>query len=179
MVNAYRPVGGASMVVKGFGESNPSLGRGVYVAEEALVVGRVRLGDKVSVWPGAVVRGDEDLIEVGEESNVQDNCVLHADKGYPALVGKRVTVGHSAIVHGARVGDMVLIGMGAILLSGVIVGEESIVAAGSLLPEGKNYPSRSVIMGMPGRVVRRVGDRDLARIKESYEAYLQLSQSHL
>lgn len=160
-------------------ERAPRYGKNVYVAEGAHVIGDVTLGDNVSVWPCAVLRGDEDGIEVLDDSNVQDGSVLHADFGYPVRVGKRVTIGHRAIVHGATVGDDVLIGMGSIVLSGARVGSGSVVAAGALVPEGMNVEPGSVVMGIPARAVRKTTDEDAKRIKESYQAYLKLASSYL
>ncbi|MFQ1020975.1 gamma carbonic anhydrase family protein [Tardisphaera saccharovorans] len=160
-------------------EKSPHFGKNVYVAEGARVIGDVTLGDNVSIWPCAVLRGDEDSIEVLDNSNVQDGSVLHADFGYPVRVGKRVTIGHAAIVHGASVGDDVLIGMGSIVLTGASVGSGSIVAAGALIPEGMRVEPGSVVMGIPARVVRKATEEDAKRIRESYEAYLKLVSFHV
>ena len=156
----------------------PKLGKMVYVAEGAWVIGKVVLGDRVSIWPCAVLRGDEDWISIGEDSNVQDGAVMHADSGYPVKVGKRVTVGHGAVVHGATVGDDVLVGMGAVILTGATIGNASVVAAGALVTEGTTVPPGSVVMGIPAKVVRPVKGGDLERITESYKAYLKLAGSY-
>lgn len=147
-----------------------------FVAETAYVAGNVVLAKGVNVLPGAVIRGDEESISVDEFSNVQDNAVLHADPGFPTRIGKRVTIGHGAIVHGATVNDDCLVGMGSILLNGSDIGRESIVAAGALVTEGKKFPERSVLMGSPARVVREVTSEDLELIKNSYLAYLKLKK---
>jgi len=156
----------------------PKLGEGVYVAGGAHVIGKVELGNRVSVWQCAVLRGDEDWVRVGDDSNVQDGVVMHADEGYPVSVGRRVTVGHRAIVHGATVGDDVLVGMGSIILTGATIGSGSIVAAGALVTEGSIVPPNSVAMGIPAKVVRQTTAEDRDRIRESYEAYLELAASY-
>lgn len=149
-----------------------------FVHPLALVCGDVRLGARASVWPMAVVRGDTAAITIGDESNVQDGAVLHADPGVPCTLGARVTVGHRAIVHGAAVDDDVIVGMGAILLNGVRVGQGSIVGAGALCPEGMVVPARSLVLGVPGRVVRPTTDAERARIVRSAASYVALAARH-
>ncbi|MGC8661947.1 MAG: gamma carbonic anhydrase family protein [Nitrososphaeria archaeon] len=154
----------------------PEVHEEAFVAETAYVAGNVKLAKGVNVLPGAVIRGDEELISVDEFSNVQDNAVLHADPGFPTRIGKRVTIGHAAIVHGATVNDDCLIGMGSILLNGSVIGRESIVAAGAIVTEGKKFTEGSVLMGSPARVVRKATSEDLTLIKNSYIAYLKLKK---
>jgi carbonic anhydrase/acetyltransferase-like protein (isoleucine patch superfamily) len=149
-----------------------------FIHPEAVVIGNVTLGARVSIWPTAVLRGDSDTITIGEDSNVQDGTIIHADEGIPTIVGRRVGIGHRAIVHGARVDDDVLIAMGAILLNGVHVGTGSIVGAGAVLTEGKRIPENSLVIGVPGRIVRQTTHEERARIKRTVEAYLELSASH-
>jgi carbonic anhydrase/acetyltransferase-like protein (isoleucine patch superfamily) len=150
-----------------------------FIHELAVVLGAVTLGARASVWPTAVVRGDSDRITIGEESNVQDGAVLHADPGLPCTLGARVAVGHRAIVHGATVEDDCLIGMGAILLNRVHVGSGSIVGAGAVCPEGMMVPANSLVLGVPGRVVRATTEEERARIARTVEAYVVLSGRHL
>lgn len=155
----------------------PNINREAYVAKSAYIAGNVTIAKGVSIMPGAVIRGDEESIYIDEFSNVQDNAVLHADPGFPIKIGKRVTVGHGAIVHGAIINDDCLIGMGSILLNGSIIGRKSIVGAASLVTESKVFPPFSVLIGSPARVIRKVNDDDLEMIKNSYLAYAKLTKS--
>lgn len=156
----------------------PRLGEGVYVAPTALVLGRVTLGERASVWPGAVLRGDLNEIIVGAYTNLQDLCVGHLEDDLPLVIGSYVTAGHGALLHACEVGDGCLIGMGAIVLNGAEIGEECLVAAGALIPEGKKIPPRSVVVGAPGRVVRPVSDKDLAVMREGVLSYLHRWQAY-
>jgi carbonic anhydrase/acetyltransferase-like protein (isoleucine patch superfamily) len=149
-----------------------------FIHPRATVLGDVRLGPRASVWPGAVLRGDTAGITVGEESNVQDGAIVHVDHGVPATIGARVAVGHGAIVHGAFVEDDCLIGIGAIVLNRVRVGRGSIVAAAALCPEGMQIPPDSLVMGVPGRVVRRTTSEERERIARTVQSYLELQDSH-
>ena len=149
-----------------------------FIHPAAVVVGDVTLGANVSVWPTAVIRGDSDSITIGDDSNVQDGAVIHADDGIPTHVGKRVGIGHRAIVHGSRIDDDVLIAMGAILLNGVHVGSGSIIAAGAVCTEGKRIPENSLVIGVPGRIVRQTTHEERERIKQTVNAYLELQKQH-
>ncbi|MDQ3696758.1 MAG: gamma carbonic anhydrase family protein [Gemmatimonadota bacterium] len=150
-----------------------------FIHERATVLGDVTLGARVSVWPEAVLRGDAAAIVIGDETNVQDGVIIHVDPGVPATVGRRVTIGHRAIVHGATVEDDCLIGMGAILLNHVRVGSGSIVAAGAVVPEGSSIPPNSLVIGVPGRVVRETTPDMRDRIARGVESYLALMEEHL
>ena len=149
-----------------------------YVHPTAVVLGDVTLGARVSVWPTAVLRGDSDVIAIGADSNVQDGAVIHVDEGSPTRVGNRVAIGHRAIVHGATIDDDVLIAMGAVLLNGVHVGSGSIIGAGAVLPEGKRIPENSLVIGVPGRIVRQTTNEERERIKRTVDAYLDLSEQY-
>jgi carbonic anhydrase/acetyltransferase-like protein (isoleucine patch superfamily) len=149
-----------------------------FVHEHAIVIGNVSLGARVSVWPTAVIRGDSDAITIGDESNVQDGTVIHADEGVPTIIGKRVAIGHRAIVHGSVVEDDCLIAMGAILLNGVHVGAGSIVAAGAMCPEGMKIPPNSLALGLPARVIREVTSEERERIRKTVSAYVALQAEH-
>jgi carbonic anhydrase/acetyltransferase-like protein (isoleucine patch superfamily) len=142
------------------------------------VIGRVSLGRDVSVWPNATVRGDTDRIAVGAATNVQDGAVLHADAGSPCTVGRSVTIGHLACVHGCTVEDEVLVGIGAIILNGSVVGTGSIVGAGAVLTEGIIVPPGSLVLGAPGRVVRPTTDLQRAEIRRSAEHYVAMIGVH-
>ncbi|HEX9564294.1 MAG TPA: gamma carbonic anhydrase family protein [Gemmatimonadaceae bacterium] len=144
----------------------------------AFICGRVSLGDRVSIWPFAVLRGDTERIEVGDETNIQDGTIVHADEGLPTLIGRRVGIGHRAIIHGSVIEDRCLIGMGAILLNGVHVGTGSIVAAGAVCREGMRIPANSLVVGVPARVIRETTDAERERIEETVEAYLRLQDEH-
>src|SRR5436190_4497462 len=144
-----------------------------FIHEKAIVIGNVTLGSRVSVWPTAVIRGDSDAITIGDDSNVQDGTVIHVDDGKPTTIGKRVAIGHRAIVHGSTVADDCLIAMGAVLLNGVHVGTGSIVAAGAMCPEGMKIPPNSLALGIPARVIREVRSEERERIKKTVSAYVQ------
>jgi carbonic anhydrase/acetyltransferase-like protein (isoleucine patch superfamily) len=150
----------------------------MFIHPLAIVIGNVTLGARVSVWPTAVIRGDTDAITIGDDSNVQDGSVVHVDHGVPTTIGKRVAVGHRAIVHGATIEDDCLIAMGAILLNGVHVGSGSIVGAGAVCREGMRIPPNSLVLGVPGRVVRETTDAERDRIRKTVESYVALQEEH-
>lgn len=144
-----------------------------WVAPSAVLIGRVRLLKGASVWFGAVLRGDNDWIVVGENSNIQDNCVVHTDPGQPVTVGANVTVGHKVILHSTTVGDNSLIGMGSTLLNRSRIGNNCLIGANTLVPEGKEIPDNSLVVGAPGRVVRQLGEAQLAMLKISAQVYVE------
>lgn len=146
-----------------------------FIHDSAVVIGDVHLGARSSVWPTAVLRGDVDRIEVGEDSNVQDGAVLHCEAGIPCIIGKRVTIGHRAIVHGALVQDDVLIGMGAVVLNSVVVGWGSLVGAGAVVAEGTVIPPGSLVLGVPGKVVGTLNPEQRARLAEGHVSYVAMS----
>lgn len=167
------------MILK-FEDKEPILGKNVFVADTARVIGEVVLEDEVSIWYGAVLRGDIGKIVIGKRSNIQDNSVLHiTPPKFPVIVGEDVTVGHGVILHGCKIGSRSLIGMGAVVLDGVEIGEESIVAAGAVVPPGKKFPKRSLIMGVPAKVVREITDEDVKGILQNAEEYVELGKRHL
>ncbi len=143
-----------------------------WVAPTAVVIGRVQLKKNASVWFGAVLRGDNDLISIGENSNIQDNAVVHTDPGQPVTVGKNVTVGHNVILHSASIGDNALIGMGATLLNRSRIGNNCIVGANALVTEGKEFGDGMLIVGSPARAIRPLGETELALLKASAEVYV-------
>jgi carbonic anhydrase/acetyltransferase-like protein (isoleucine patch superfamily) len=148
-----------------FLRKQPRLGKHVYLAKNATVVGDVKLGDHASVWYGAVLRGDINRIVVGHHSNIQDNAVLHLADDYGCIVGNYVTVGHSAIVHACKVGDEVLIGMGAIILDGAVIGKQSLIGAKALVTQGMKIPPGSLVLGAPAKVVRKLTPQERAGLK--------------
>ncbi|MBX7119795.1 MAG: gamma carbonic anhydrase family protein [Gemmatimonadaceae bacterium] len=145
-----------------------------WVHPTAVVMGNVTLGEDVSVWPGAVLRGDRDRIVIGKGSNVQDGAVLHCDPGQPCLVGERVTIGHRAVVHACTVGDGALIGIGAVVLSRAEVGSWTLVAAGAVVSEGKVLPSEALVAGVPARVLRALTPEQRERLDYSWRTYVEL-----
>jgi carbonic anhydrase/acetyltransferase-like protein (isoleucine patch superfamily) len=149
-----------------------------YIAPNATVCGDVELAERASIWFGAVVRGDTESIRIGPETNIQDLAVVHADPGFPCQIGARVTVGHAAIVHGAKVDDEVLIGMRAVLLNGATIGAGSVVAAGSVVLEGMVVPPGSLVAGMPARIKREVDADVRARILAAAAHYVELAQRY-
>jgi carbonic anhydrase/acetyltransferase-like protein (isoleucine patch superfamily) len=160
------------MIASCFGK-DPSIPESAWIADSADVLGDVTLGEHVSVWFQAVVRGDVHWVRIGDYTNVQDGCILHVTHDrFPLSIGKRVTIGHKALLHGCTVGDDCLIGMGAILLDGVEVGSGSVVAAGALLPPGKKYPPNSLILGAPAKVARALKpEEQKERIDEGWRNY--------
>lgn len=142
-----------------------------WVAPGAAVIGRVTLGENASVWFNAVVRGDTDAITIGAGSNIQDGAVLHADPGFPLVIGGECTIGHLAMVHGCTIGDGALIGIGATVLNGAVVGEGSLIGARALVGEGKTIPPHSLVVGIPGRVVRTLDEAEVARLRRTAEGY--------
>jgi carbonic anhydrase/acetyltransferase-like protein (isoleucine patch superfamily) len=160
-------------VIFSLGERSPELvGDGHFIAGNASVIGNVRLQPNASVWFNCVLRGDNELIEVGEGSNVQDSCVLHTDPGFPLSIGKNVTVGHKVMLHGCRIGENSLIGIGSTILNGAIIGDNCLVGAHSLITEGKSFPDNSLILGSPAKVVRELSDEEIAGIRESAKHYV-------
>jgi len=148
-------------------------GEGQYwVADSATLIGRVRLKQQASVWFGAVLRGDNEWIELGERSQIQDNATLHTDPGFPLTIGRNCVIGHNVILHGCIVGNESLIGMGAIVLNGAKIGNNSLVGAGSVVPEGKTFPDNSLIVGSPARVVRTVEDKLTEMIRAGADIYV-------
>ena len=144
----------------------------------AVVIGDVTLGARASVWPTAVLRGDGDVIVVGPDSNVQDGAIVHVDVGIPVSIGARVTIGHRAIVHGSTIEDECLIGMGAILLNRSVIGAGSVVGAGAVVGEGVVIPPGSIVLGVPGKVVKPVSTEMLERVRKNAQAYVELQGLH-
>jgi len=147
----------------------------VFIAPGATVLGEVHIGAGVGIWFGAAMRGDTERIEIGEGSNVQEQCVLHGDPGFPCIIGRHVTIGHGAIVHGATVEDDALIGIGAIVLNGARIGRGAVIAAGALVPEGKEIPPGMLVVGTPGKVVKPVPEELAERTREGNRHYIELA----
>ena len=165
------------MLIRSFENITPKIHPTVHLAETAAVIGDVVLEENAAVWYGAVLRGDVGPIRIGRGSNIQDNCTVHCAVDVPTVVGENVVVGHGAILHSCTVGDGCLIGMGAILLDGCVIGEGSVIAAGALVPPGKSIPPRSLVMGVPGRVVRQVTEEECAANLVNARRYTALGAS--
>jgi gamma-carbonic anhydrase len=166
-------------MIRRFEDKEPRLGLNVFVAEDALVLGEVTIGDESSIWYGTIIRGDVHSISIGSRTNIQDRCVVHVTTDtHPTRIGDRVTIGHGAILHGCTLGDRTLVGMGAIILDGVVVGEGSVIAAGALLPPGQTYSPGSLIVGAPGKVKRAVTAEELGWILQIADQYVTLSKRH-
>ncbi|WP_460416625.1 gamma carbonic anhydrase family protein [Pseudomonas sp. microsymbiont 2] len=144
-----------------------------WTAPNATLIGRVRLQARASVWFGAVLRGDNELIDIGEDSNVQDGTVMHTDMGSPLTIGKGVTIGHNAMLHGCTVGDYSLIGINAVILNGARIGRHCIIGANALIPEGKEIPDGSLVMGSPGKVVRELSEQQMRMLEASAAHYVE------
>lgn len=156
----------------------PTIHATAFVHPAAHVIGDVTLGARVSVWPTAVLRGDTDIIVVGDDSNIQDGTIVHVDEGVPCIIGSRVAIGHRAIVHGATIADDCLIGMGAILLNRVVVGSGSIVGAGAVCREGMVIPENSLVVGVPARIARETTAAERERIRRTVDSYVEMQAVH-
>ncbi|MFG2319064.1 gamma carbonic anhydrase family protein [Streptomyces tendae] len=165
-------------LITGIGGKDPKVDAESFVAPTASVVGDVTLHAGASVWYGAVLRGDVERISVGASSNVQDNCTLHADPGFPVTVGERVSIGHNAVVHGATVEDDCLIGMGATVLNGAVIGAGSLVAAQALVPQGMRVPPGSLVAGVPAKVKRELTEEERQGVTLNGTMYAALAEEH-
>lgn len=166
------------MSIYQLGDDVPRVPSSAYVADGATVIGKVTLGEHVSVWPGAVIRGDNDWITIGNGSNVQDNAVLHTDPGYPLTVGANVTIGHQAMLHGCTVNDGCLIGIQAVVMNGAVIGKDCLIGAGALLTEGKMIPERKLIVGAPAKIVRELLDDEIEKMHRAAPGYVQRQEMY-
>lgn len=166
------------MAIYSIGDRHPMLGRDVWIAPNATIIGDVKLGDNASIWWNAVLRGDNDTIAIGAGSNIQDGSVLHADAGVPLTLGANVTVGHLVMLHGCTVGEQSLIGIKTVILNNAVIGRHCIIGANSLIPEGKVIPERSLVVGSPGKVVRELSDEEVARLLRSAQGYVANAQRY-
>lgn len=160
-------------MIYALGNLKPEFRGSYYVADSASVIGQCVVENNVSIWFGAVLRGDNDRITIGANSSIQDNSVVHADPGFPVNIGRDVTVGHMAMVHGCTVGDGSLIGIKSVILNGAVIGKECLIGANSLIPEGKVIPDRSLVLGSPGKVMRQLNEEDIARMREAVSRYVE------
>ena len=163
-------------MIRPFSGTLPKVAVSAYVDPSAQVIGDVEIGERSSVWPNATLRGDVHSIRIGDDSNVQDNSVLHVDYGdFPLHIGNRVTCGHSVVLHGCTIEDDCLIGIGAIILNGAVIGKGSVIAAGALISEGAQIPPGSLVMGVPGKVRREVNEEERRRFHLNWQRYVKLA----
>jgi len=161
------------MPIYQLGDLVPVIPASCYIAPQATIIGQVTLGERVTVMSGAVIRGDNEPVVIGDDSNIQEGCVLHTDPGLPLTLGKGVTVGHQVMLHGCTVGDGTLIGIQAVVLNNTVVGKDCLVGAGAVLTENKNFPDRAVIFGAPAKAVREVTEDNLMRMRVSAADYVR------
>ena len=165
-------------MLKEYEGHKPKISSSAYVFENAILIGKVMLDAHSSVWPGCVLRGDVEDILVGERSNIQDGCILHSNYDLPVVVGKGVTVGHRAVLHGCKIGDNCLIGMGAVILDGAVIGDGCIIGAGALVTEKSVIPESSLVLGVPGKISRQVTPEEVEKIKKSAAEYIEFAKQH-
>ena len=157
----------------------PKIAASAYIDQSAQVIGDVVVGERSSIWPNASVRGDVNSIRIGDETNIQDNCVLHCDAGlYPLNIGSRVTVGHLAMIHGCTVEDDCMIGIAAVILNGARIGAGSVIAAGAVVPEGAEVPPGSMVMGVPAKVKRPITDQERERFRTNAQHYIETARTY-
>jgi carbonic anhydrase/acetyltransferase-like protein (isoleucine patch superfamily) len=163
-------------MIRPFGGVMPRIADSAYIDSSAQVIGDVVIGDRTSVWPNVAIRGDVNHVRIGDETSIQDNCVLHVDhQVYPCIIGNRVTVGHSVVLHGCVIEDEALIGIGAIILNGARIGRGAVVAAGALVPEGMEIPPATLVMGSPAKVKRAVSEDEQVRFRKNCDNYVRLT----
>lgn len=166
------------MAIYQLGDVAPDIDPSAYITDSAQIIGKVKIDALASVWFGAVIRGDNELIHIGENSNLQESCVLHTDPGFPLTISKNVTVGHQAMLHGCSVGEGSLIGIQAVILNGAKIGKNCLVGAGALVTEGKEFPDNSLIVGSPAKVVRTLSDEAIAQMQANTQNYVRRAQEY-
>jgi len=165
-------------MIKNYKDKSPQIHPSCYISETADVVGEVILEENVNVWFGTVIRGDENYVSIGKGTNIQDNCTLHIARDFPCIVGENVTIGHGAIVHACTLGDRVLVGMGSIILNGAIIEDDVIIGAGSVVTPGQRVPSGSMVMGIPGKIVRSLTKEEMDYFEVSARNYVELASDY-
>jgi carbonic anhydrase/acetyltransferase-like protein (isoleucine patch superfamily) len=165
-------------VIIEFGGKAPILGTDVFIAPTAVVIGDVTIGDNSSIWYGTVLRGDMAPIRIGTGTNIQDLCTVHTDYGHPAIVGDRVSVGHRAVIHGCRIEDETLVGIGSVVLNGAVVGHGAVVAAGSVVREGQQVPPGVLVAGIPAAIKRKIDAEQAELFRLPYQNYIDLARRH-
>jgi carbonic anhydrase/acetyltransferase-like protein (isoleucine patch superfamily) len=161
------------MAIYRIGDKTPQIAASAYIAAEATVIGLLTIGERVTMLAGAVARGDNETIAIGNDSNVQEGAVLHADPGFPLTIGERVTVGHQAMLHGCTIGDGSLVGIQSVVMNGAVIGRHCLVGAGAIVTEGKTFPDRSLILGAPAKLVRSLSDADIAGLEHAATSYVE------
>jgi carbonic anhydrase/acetyltransferase-like protein (isoleucine patch superfamily) len=165
-------------MVQALNGKTPKIGRDVFIAPTAVVIGDVQIGDGASIWYGAVLRGDMEPIRIGSNTNIQDNCTVHTDRGHPAVIGTGVTVGHHAVIHGCTIENRCLIGIGAIILSGAVIGEGSVVAAGAVVKEGQFVEPGMLMTGVPAEAKRSLNADEQRMLHQPAATYIELARVH-
>lgn len=165
-------------MIQQFNNKKPVIGERTFIAENAALIGDVKVGDDASIWFNTVLRADFSSIDLGYSSNVQDNSVLHVEKGKPMTIGNHTTIGHGAIIHASKIGSNSLVGMGSILMNNTEIGDECIVGAGTVVIADSKIPSGSLIIGIPGKVVRMLDEKDLDHVKQNVREYLELKDAY-
>jgi len=166
-------------MIKSFKDKSPVINKSCFIAETANIIGDVTIGANSNIWYNVVIRADVDYVKIGENTNIQDNSVIHNSTGVPTIIGDNVTVGHNAIVHACTVGNNTLIGMGAIVLDGAEVGDYTIIGAGSLIAPGKKIPSGVLAVGSPAKVIRELTDAEKEGLRDSASNYVKISKDHM
>lgn len=166
-------------MIKEFNGIKPIIDRTCYISESVDIIGEVVIEKNVNIWFGTRLRGDMNKIHIGENTNIQENSVVHVDFDYETTIGKNVTVGHGAIIHGCTISENVLVGMGSIILNGAKIGKNTIIGAGSLIPQGKEYEEGVLILGSPAKVIRKLTEDEIENIKKSANNYVELSKKYL
>jgi carbonic anhydrase/acetyltransferase-like protein (isoleucine patch superfamily) len=168
------------MIARPHKGKSPKLGERVFVAENAVLVGDVEIGNDCSIWYGTVLRGDVHFIRIGSRTNIQDNCTVHVTNGtFPTVIAEEVTIGHGVIVHGCTIKRGALIGMGSRVLDGAVIGEQALVGAGALVPEGMHVPPRTLVVGVPARIKRELTDEEVERLEQSWKNYVEYKETYL
>ncbi|WP_457567618.1 gamma carbonic anhydrase family protein [Desulfurobacterium sp.] len=168
------------MIIKAYKNIQPQIGKRVFIAENAVIIGDVKIGDDSSIWYGTIIRGDVNYIRIGRCTSVQDGTVIHVtNKTAPTIVGDYVTIGHAVKLHGCEIKNNCLIGIGAIILDKAVINENSIVAAGALVPPGKEFPPNSLIMGFPAKVVRTLSEEEINGLREHALRYVRYKDEYL
>ena len=166
------------MAIYQLGDISPEIDASAYITDSAKVIGKVKIDANASIWSGTVIRGDNELIHIGENTNLQESCTLHTDPGFPLSIAKNVTVGHQAMLHGCSIGEGSLIGIQAVILNGAKIGKNSLVGAGALVTEGKEFPDNSLIVGSPAKVVRTLSDEAIAQMHANTLNYVKRAQEY-
>ena len=161
------------MALYQLGDDAPQIPESAYVTDEATVIGKVTLGERTSVWPGATIRGDNEPIQIGRDVNIQDGAVLHVDPGCPLTIGDFASIGHQAMLHGCTIGAGSLIGIQAVVMNKAVIGKDCLVGAGAIVTEGKVFPDRTLILGAPAKVVRELTDKDVKFLRENAGYYVE------